>query len=767
MSSTRGTLDGLVPARVHQLMISPRILLIASLTAFTCGTLSAQSISDEQAVSLPTSDYPVHGQPVQISWKVDRGLVTWISSERLYASSITASSSTGTHGYLGRATSLNATDLERTEAGYLAAWSDAVDGSLNTAALDDHGNVTLRSQLTPPYSGSHATAGVQLSRTGRTVFLVHRPNDVNIYISDEKGNLAKKLERVAWNVWHVESIADERGLVLLASKGETVDGREVTRVYACRITTVGDLGAWNLLLTLPRAAAQLHAVANGDEFALTVSGELENGDRLRRFSSDFALLEDSPLLTGQSKGILSGLEVVAGRYVVTYSDAQQHSYVESHGLASSAVDIGKVTVLATAATPSGVMLAIAQDPANPHSGEVLLQHVHTDSGNAEPPFRVAFWPREQTSPHVVSSDGGFILVWSEYSIARRRSEIVARRLGPSGEPSGAEPVIISSNERDALFPSVASNGQKYFVVWNEVQTFGRSAVVGRALTSDLRPGTPQIVFSESSWDTEKPQVAAAGDGFIVVWSQGVTAPANPDASSEVRATFIDDGAAYNGGSVRVSDPTVTSFEAAVSSNGSNVLIAWSTRRQLSLFNFRYNMAAAYADTTLDRITRFSLDVPESYAPVHASVGTNGEDYMLAWAGDFSIFAQRLPGSISAGRRRPVSPNVAPQIEPLVEIPCGSASSLSLAWNGSRYLLGWEQISSSCPASYPSTSIFGVLLSESARPYLGIFEISHSNDLEVTPSVAAANGRFVVSYSRRKSAPGVFGAPRVFTRSIDE
>ncbi|MEM3160917.1 MAG: substrate-binding domain-containing protein [Nitrososphaera sp.] len=135
---------------------------------------------------------------------------------------------------------------------------------------------------------------------------------------------------------------------------------------------------------------------------------------------------------------------------------------------------------------------------------------------------------------------------------------------------------LTNNPNDSVYGQVAASGDRVYVVWEESVEgqnydifFKRSQNGGRTFDGGAANLSRNAGFSEH------PQVAAAGSGVYVVWTD------NTSGSKEVMfAKSASSGNAF-GRAISLSDPANSSYNAEIAVAGSSVYVVWQEQRQNS------------------------------------------------------------------------------------------------------------------------------------------------------------------------------------------
>lgn len=169
--------------------------------------------------------------------------------------------------------------------------------------------------------------------------------------------------------------------------------------------------------------------------------------------------------------------------------------------------------------------------------------------------------------------------------------------------------------------TVSSNGDDYFVVWrrnisNDYFIYG-SRVTAEGSVLD----TAGIQISGDS-SSISPSVAFDGDNYFVVWDAFRTVSNIYGARVGVNGVVLDSGIQISSDSVG-SDPSVA-FD------GNNYFVVWSSWHPEAPGNRIYGSRISRSGVLIDTIAIPVSRDPDMYYPAHPSVAFDGTDYFVIW-----------------------------------------------------------------------------------------------------------------------------------------
>lgn len=126
----------------------------------------------------------------------------------------------------------------------------------------------------------------------------------------------------------------------------------------------------------------------------------------------------------------------------------------------------------------------------------------------------------QHAPEVARmADGRYFVVWESFGPPPIERGIFARYFAEDGEPTGAEFRVDLGPLDDFTYPSAATDGHGFLVVWDQSGDELVYAPFGRAFTEDGSPaGPPFAIDFEDGIVPSRPDVAAdPAGGYLAVW----------------------------------------------------------------------------------------------------------------------------------------------------------------------------------------------------------------------------------------------------------
>jgi hypothetical protein len=250
-----------------------------------------------------------------------------------------------------------------------------------------------------------------------------------------------------------------------------------------------------------------------------------------------------------------------------------------------------------------------------------------------------------------------------------------------------ENFTITGGSANSFFPSIASNGQIYFVVWHQ-QTDSGFCIYGARVTKGgdlLDPDGIPICSGKN--DQMYPSVAWDGVNFLVVWQDRRSgtqwdiygARVNPEANRE-EAVLDPDGIP-----VAVGKSSYDQVSPTLSFDGENYLVVWQGKKNSKARNIYFSMVSKEGKI----IKKPALLSPFSKDQAFPSVSFNGEFYLVVWQEKRSNQFWGIVGAIVSpsgeiannGEEIQISPAVGQKIQ-------WDRWKPEVSWNGEFYLIIW-------------------------------------------------------------------------------
>ncbi len=527
-----------------------------------------------------------------------------------------------------------------------------------------------------------------------------------------------------------------------------------------------------------------------DEAQLVVWERDNHTEHLRQTSQGVEQSWEFPAKPEGRDDLVVRVDVSGLKYVketangLHFADARGLGFRYGHGTWVDAA--GVKTAVAAHYANGAIELSVPRDVVERSAYPAVLDPVVGPEFGFEPVVGARSFA--QVEPSVASNGTDYLVVWSEWT-GSNGPHIQAARVSAAGVVLDGLGLAVSVVERHKRKPTVASDGQDYLVVWQELRSDPDWGIHANRVTAagDVLDGGGFQVAAATGSQTE-PRVASNGEGYLVTWTDSRAGNADVYATRVTATGTVLDGDGF-GVSAGSSDEGTPS----VASNGTDYLVAWTDFRSgsdkdvyasrvsadgevvdlsgIPIATGAYNQVAPaiaangasyliawsnahYGEIRASRVTAdgqaLELSQPifsilDAYALV-PSVASNGTDFLVA-VSVWSEWEDMLFCDVYA--RRVGGAGAVLDDSPLVMGSAGGETAASVASNGSDYLIAWSR--------------FDILASRvsDAGVVQPKFVVSMGTNAQVLP-VVASNGRdFLVAWEdERNDEVGAVYASRV-------
>jgi len=300
---------------------------------------------------------------------------------------------------------------------------------------------------------------------------------------------------------------------------------------------------------------------------------------------------------------------------------------------------------------------------------------------AAPAMAITFGPATNVSNDVntslfssIATDGANVYaVWSD-----NNSSILFSHSNNGGATFSA-PLTISTNA-DSGIPSIATDGTNIYVAWNDDITGSSDILFSHSPVSSIAFSAPVTIHSNSGFGTAS--IATDGVNVYVVWNDNFSGISNILFSQSLingppfSPTFTP--------VAPISSFLSNSFNPSVTTDGTNIYVAWSD-------DFFGNFDIFFSQGAITTSV-FSLPVNISNSPgisFGSSVTTDGTNVYVAWhdntPGNFDIFFSQ--SAIGA-------PSFIPAPTPItINTPFSNSNNPSVTTDGTNIYVAWVDFAS--------------------------------------------------------------------------
>lgn len=495
---------------------------------------------------------------------------------------------------------------------------------------------------------------------------------------------------IAWNgtnylvVWQDYRNSESTGTdiygCLLTSAGGKVSGSEKIISTAAGSTTVGAAGQQTApVVTAGPSGTWLVLWQDGRNADQDVYGARVNS------SGTVADLGGKPIATAADDQEQPQVGWDGTNYIASWRDRGS--------IPSRSVRVARLSTTVGVLDPGGVLLASGSTgsygPALAcQTGSSLVGWYTLDTANSEimgvrfssagAIGSIAHWSLcMQDQPQFSAAYNGtnYVVVWADRRGGFYR--IYAARVTPGGtilDPDGVPVSATFTGEQTQ--PAIAWNGTHFLVVWTEAGN-----ILGTRLTPTLtRVDASALNVCNYDLDQNSPAVASNGTDFLVAWVDYRAALA-PNYYSDIRGARVSASGSVVAVGSNIAGATNHQWAPSVASCGGNYLVAWEDYRSgiSVVYCSRVTSTGTVQDTS-------GIQVPGiAYYNTQPKVATDGTNYLVVWtdkrAGwpNDNIYGARIS---TAGAKLDAS-------DILICGSTGAQIAPSAAWNGSNYLVAWQ------------------------------------------------------------------------------
>jgi hypothetical protein len=199
-------------------------------------------------------------------------------------------------------------------------------------------------------------------------------------------------------------------------------------------------------------------------------------------------------------------------------------------------------------------------------GQVYLGKISADGDITKSFTAFAAAGKERCHIQLQASDTGFIAAWSE-SRPSDRWAVMVSWLDSALVPVPPGPFVVADDQRIHRRPGFAQQGQTVLVCHESLDS-GQDADIG---CRTVEPGGTlgkNAISTLPGLSSQRPQVAALGSGFAVLWTGRTTG------LEEVHARLFSVDGVPLGPAHEVSEPNVRSWNPSVIGSGDALVAAW-------------------------------------------------------------------------------------------------------------------------------------------------------------------------------------------------
>ena len=245
--------------------------------------------------------------------------------------------------------------------------------------------------------------------------------------------------------------------------------------------------------------------------------------------------------------------------------------------------------------------------------------------------------RWERAPWVAFDGTNYLVVWSDaYS---GTTSIYGTRVDPSGTVLDTSGIFISVFDSWVWGPCVASNGADYLIVWSHRDSWSEDDIFGARVNQSGAVLDPSgIAISTAANMQEHPSVAFDGNNYFVVWQDR-----RSDLIDIYGARVDQLGTVLDPAGVFISPDANRDGPPRVAFDGTNYLVVWGDNRNYP-YDDIYGARVSQSGTVLD--SSGIAICTARYVKLHPSVAFGDSTYFVAWqdrptVGDDDIYGARV------------------------------------------------------------------------------------------------------------------------------
>ena len=402
---------------------------------------------------------------------------------------------------------------------------------------------------------------------------------------------------------------------------------------------------------------------------------------------------------------------------------------------------GSASLSAIAGQPGGGARVVWGQTATGGPGRYDVSEAAVSAGGVPGPAQVVSrGAPSQRQLDLASNGNGYLAVFvSEVS---NETRIKGQRLDANGVAIDQEPILIAGGSTTFRLPKVAWNGSLYLVVWEDTTTprgFAPGAIFGKRVSAGgqvLDANAIEILPGNT------PDVAALGDTFLVVSTHEQTNHLRNTKAVRVSGAGAVLGSPATIGGNYALNPSVAPL-------GSRWLVSW--QRRPTHDNPASSIMANFVNPDGTPVGEFLVASATSKTPSVAAGPTQG---VIVFFRTNDIYARRITpdGTFLDG-------------SPGIQVTSATNDQLlpAVAWDGTEYVIAYEDRRDVPYLDYPISHIFGTRLDPNGTVLdPNGFPVANDFIPEIQPAVAAIDGSYLIGYSSFRYLPP-FGSYRIDIR----
>ncbi len=288
----------------------------------------------------------------------------------------------------------------------------------------------------------------------------------------------------------------------------------------------------------------------------------------------------------------------------------------------------------------------------------------------------------QQEPSIAFGNSAYLIVWTDDRHDPLDYDIYGTRVSSNGtviDPAGS---IISSRAISYTQSSsaVAFDGTNYLAVWADERNGDQDIYGARVNQAGLILDPASIAISTDTNNQHSPSVAFDGNNYFVVWADERNFPAVY--TDIYGARISQSGVVLDSAGIAISNAFYDQESPAVAFNNSNYLVAWEDRRNgnsnRDIYGTRVNQSGVVLEPAGIAICTYQNN---QRTP---SIAFDGTNFLTVWQDYRSNTSYDVYGARIALNGNVIEPDGIP-----ISTFARYQESTSVAFNGTTYLVTWQ------------------------------------------------------------------------------
>jgi hypothetical protein len=280
----------------------------------------------------------------------------------------------------------------------------------------------------------------------------------------------------------------------------------------------------------------------------------------------------------------------------------------------------------------------------------------------------------------INTDGTkYFVVWQDHR--NGSADIYGTRVDPTGNVLDPAGILISTAYTHQKYPSVAFDGTNYLVVWQEEWVSLYDIYGARVNQTGVVIDTLGISISTALNQQQRPSVCFNGADYLAVWQD------TRDRQSNIYGARVSSsGIVIDTSGLPITTAPDYQINSSILSDGEHCLVSWQDERNID-----------YSDIYCTRVNQFGIVLDTANILVSGransqeapSVAYDGTNYFAVWSDNRNGIYDPQTSSIYGTRINPHG-SLLDSMMLLISSAQGCHVTPSIAFGGTNYLVAWKQ-----------------------------------------------------------------------------